>query len=112
MPFYIKAVEELIIFDNPPISLISNKKIGFNIVLHVGGNGERNYTKIQDAINDSNGGDTIIVHGGIYEENLTVNKSLKIFGENAKIKTSSIEIYSNDVYIEGFSIEGVKKEIQ
>ncbi len=110
LAFHIKAVEELIIFGDPTLQLVANRKIEFNRVLHVGGDGEGNYTKIQDAINDSNDGDTIIVHEGIYEENLKINKSLKILGENAKIITSIIDIYSNDVYIEGFSIEGIKKE--
>jgi parallel beta-helix repeat protein len=109
MAFHIKAAEEFIIFGDPTLQLKKNRKINMDRVLHVGGNGPNNYTKIQDAINDSGDGDTIIVHEGFYEENLIINKSLKILGENAKIKTSIIEIYANNVYIEGFSIEGNKK---
>ncbi|MBC7128862.1 MAG: right-handed parallel beta-helix repeat-containing protein [Thermoplasmatales archaeon] len=109
MAFHIKAAEEFIIFGDPTLQLKKSRKINMERVLHVGGNGVNNYTKIQDAINDSVDGDTIIVHEGFYEENLIINKSLKILGENAKIKTSSIEIYANNVYIEGFSIEGNKK---
>ena len=32
--------------------------------LYVGGSGEGNYTKIQDAINDSSDGDTVFVYNG------------------------------------------------
>ncbi len=52
-------------------------------------NGEENkpiivpddYPTIQDAINHSKDGDTILIREGIYYENIEVNKSLKIMGE-------------------------------
>lgn len=39
------------------------------------------FSKIQDAINAAQPGDTIEIKEGTYEENLTVNKSLKLIGE-------------------------------
>ena len=50
--------------------------------LFVGGSGPENYTKIQDAINDASNGDTIYVYEKIYYENLYVNKSINIIGQN------------------------------
>ncbi|UCG70960.1 MAG: right-handed parallel beta-helix repeat-containing protein, partial [Thermoplasmata archaeon] len=40
------------------------------------------YTKIQDAINASNNGDTIFVYNGTYNGNLVVNKTINLNGEN------------------------------
>jgi plastocyanin len=39
-----------------------------------------NYTKIQDAINASSEGDTILVYSGTYYENVNVNKQLTLGG--------------------------------
>jgi len=36
--------------------------------LYVGGSGPNNYTRIQDAIDDANDGDTIFVYNGTYYE--------------------------------------------
>jgi len=57
--------------------------IGGN-VLYVGGSGEGNYTKIQDAINDANDGDTIFVYSNSspYYEHITINKSIDLIGED------------------------------
>jgi len=53
--------------------------------LYVGGDGPGNYTKIQDAINDANFGDTVFVFNGTYYENIVVNKSINLIGENKNI---------------------------
>jgi parallel beta-helix repeat protein len=50
--------------------------------LHVGGSGPGNYTKIQDAIDNASDGDIVFVHHGIYYENVRVNKSVGLLGEN------------------------------
>ena len=50
--------------------------------LYVGGSGPGNYSRIQDAINDAQAGDTIYVYRGLYKENLWVDKTINLIGEN------------------------------
>jgi len=109
--FHMKAAEELEIFGDPTLKIGGYERLAAktNNVLHVGGDGPNNYTKIQDAIDDANDGDTIIVHTGTYNEDLFIDKSLKIIGEGAEIKTNGIVISASDVFIEGFIVEGYKK---
>ncbi len=64
--------------------------------LYVGGNGPGNYTRIQDAINDSSDGDTVFVYHGNYTENIIINKSISVFGENKE--TTWISGYGYYIY--------------
>jgi parallel beta-helix repeat protein len=50
--------------------------------LYVGGTGDGNYTKIQDAINNASDEDTVFVYDRLspYYENLIVNKSINLIG--------------------------------
>jgi len=90
--------------------------------LYVGGDGPNNYTKIQDAINAADDGDTIIVFGGTYEETLHINKRLSIFGKKNKegqspilVPESSdfpermIYITSDNCIFSGFIINGLNR---
>ncbi len=52
------------------------------ITLYVGGPGPGNYTTIQDAIDAATPGDTIFVFNGVYHENVQVNKSISLIGED------------------------------
>lgn len=69
------------------------------------------FKKIQLAINQSNHGDTIIVHEGVYTEgNLLINKSLHILGINRPIidgqsKFEVVSIKSNSVFFDGFQVQ-------
>ena len=81
---------------------------------YVGGAGGGNYSSIQEAINDSSDGDTVFVYNGTYYENVIVNKTVNLVGEdrrNTMINGSKNEdvlrIEANWVNITGFSfIEG------
>jgi len=80
-------------------------------ILYVGGSGPGNYTSIQDAIDDANNGDTIFVFNGTYFENLNVDKSIRLIGENRDITVieggkvdSVVEVIADNVCIEGFTI--------
>jgi len=52
--------------------------------LYVGGNGPNNYTGIQDAVDNASNGDTVFVFddSSPYYENVVVNKSINLIGEN------------------------------
>jgi parallel beta-helix repeat protein len=74
--------------------------------LYVGGSGPGNYTKIQDAINDSNTGDTIYVYNDSspYYEHLVIQKSITLIGEektSTEISGSSLDTSLDTVNITG-----------
>jgi len=84
--------------------------------LYVGGSGPGNYTKIQDAINDSRFGDTVYVYdeSSPYNEFLVINKTINLVGENKdttiikaydKIKYDIIQLNANGVHLNGFTIQ-------
>lgn len=105
-----------------PMSIGSDVKIPdikeqlYNLgnTLYVGGNGPNNYTKIQDAINNANNGDTVFVYddSSPYYENIVIDKSISLMGEN-KVTTiidanwmgSGIIISADWVIISGFTIK-------
>ena len=62
----------------------SNQLISDGNTLYVGGIGPNNYTNIQDAIDDAVDGDTVFVYDdkSPYNENIVVNKSINLYGEN------------------------------
>ncbi len=83
---------------------------------YVGGTGPNNYSSIQDAINDSEDGDTVFVFddSSPYYENITIDKSINLIGENrdtTEINGSKLDdlldtvnISADNVYINGFNI--------
>jgi parallel beta-helix repeat protein len=89
-------------------------------VLTVDSSGGGNYTLIQGAVDGASTGDIIIVNPGVYRENVTVDKELTILSNLSLssndtnrtfiIGTASdsdvLDIYSNNVTIEGFYIIG------
>jgi parallel beta-helix repeat protein len=67
------------------------------------------FTKIQDAINVANNGDTVFVYNGTYYENVVVNKTINLIGEtrDSTIIDGSgygVHITVDFVSISGFSI--------
>ena len=79
--------------------------------LYVGGSGGGNYSKIQDAINDSSDGDTVFVYNGTYHESITINKKISIIGEDkhssvidACGKDFAVKITSDYVIFENFFV--------
>ena len=69
------------------------------------------YKNIQEAINNSSDGDTIIVLKGTYKEgNLVVNKSLTLIGKNYPVlngqkKYEVLSVKANYVTIDGFLVQ-------
>jgi nitrous oxidase accessory protein NosD len=79
--------------------------------IYVDDDGGADFTHIQNAIDASRNGDTIFVYGGIYNENLVVDKSVTLVGEDKEltiIDGNSIDdviyITSDYVKINGFTI--------
>ncbi|MCK5261023.1 MAG: right-handed parallel beta-helix repeat-containing protein [Thermoplasmatales archaeon] len=91
----------------------SIKPISSGNILYVGGNGTGNYSKIQDAINDSSDGDTVFVYddSSPYYENLIVDKSINLIGENRETTVINgsdseivVNISSDNVFLSGFTV--------
>ncbi len=85
--------------------------IFYNSKLYVGGEDKKNYTTIQDAIDNANDGDVIYVYKGIYYENIVVNKSITLVGESKKSTIidgknigSVVKITASEVKISNFTI--------
>jgi parallel beta-helix repeat protein len=98
-----------------------NKSQTFTIddnILYVGGSGPGNYTKIQDAIDNTSDGDTVFVfdYSSPYFENVVVNKRINLIGENKDttiIDGSNIgdvvKVTVSEVNISGFTITNCKE---
>jgi parallel beta-helix repeat protein len=81
--------------------------------LYVGGSGPGNYSKIQDAINNSHDGDTIFVYSGIYKETIVIPVSITLQGEmptttiiQGKWNRWVIQEKTNNIKIIGFTLTG------
>jgi parallel beta-helix repeat protein len=92
----------------------SIKPLSNGNIIYVGGTGPGNYTRIQHAINDALEGYTVFVFddSAPYNENLEINKSLNLIGEdkettiiNSIIKFKPGIYISNDwINISGFTV--------
>jgi multiple sugar transport system substrate-binding protein len=74
--------------------------------------GPANFNTIQAAINAATQGDTILVYNGTYQENVVLNKSLSLIGENTistVIDSNSagnvISVITSNANITGFTIQ-------
>lgn len=93
------------------LNLYKNIDIINGVILYVGGNGPNNYSNISDALYYANNGDIIYVFNGTYYENIIIDKSIKLIGED---KDSTIidgdwegdvvNISADHVIINGFNI--------
>jgi parallel beta-helix repeat protein len=74
----------------------------------VNGSGGADFTEIQEAINNASDGDTILVHSGIYYENVVVNKSVTLKGINLPVvdaggEGSAITLTADGIMLVGFN---------
>ena len=86
---------------------------------YVDDSGGADFTTIQDAVNASNNGDTIIVRDGAYSENVNVSKSITIASDNGSAAvavtaagptTPVFDVNADGVTIEGFNVSGPTNE--
>jgi parallel beta-helix repeat protein len=79
--------------------------------LYVGGIGPLNYSKIQDAIDAANPGDTVYVYHRTYYETVVVNKTINLIGEDKDTTIIDgggsgdvVRIEKNWVNVSGFTV--------
>ena len=102
---------------SPSIFAIEDNKKSIQLtngnILYVGGSGPGNYSKIQDAIDNASDDDTVFVFddSSPYYEQLIVNKSITLIGENRETTNitgefdgSAVIVNTPHVYISGFTI--------
>ena len=102
----------------PQLSIAKTEINNSCITLYVGGTGYGNYTKIQEAVDNATFGDIIYISNGTYYENIIVDESIKLIGEN---KTNTIidggkgeenktilKVTAENVKISGFTIQNAK----
>jgi len=82
-------------------------------ILYVGGGGPGNYSRIQDAIDDANPGDTVFVYddSSPYYEHVVIYKSIKLIGEkkdttiiDGGYELEVIYVTADEVTITGFTL--------
>ena len=104
------VVTAILVLSAISIFTIGKAKSANGIILYVGGGGADNYTTIQSAINDATTGDTVFVFNGTYIENVVVNKTITLVGENRDYTIIDGNGHDNTVYVtvRGVTIEGFK----
>jgi nitrous oxidase accessory protein NosD len=100
----------IILFTNPLTFLVISES-SINIIF-VDDNGGADFFNIQDAIDNASEGDIIYVYNGIYNESITISKTIKIYGENKKNTIINgfyneivVEISSNNVVFSNFTVK-------
>jgi len=85
-------------FDNVKKSIMP---VSNGNTLYVGGSGPDNYTRIQDAINDADSGDTVFVYddSSPYYENLFLYKTISLIGEDKNTTIIDGNKYSNVIFV-------------
>ena len=95
----------IVIFENDNASVFATN-------IYVGGTGGGNYSKIQDAIDAANSGDTIYVYNGTYYENIVIDQEISLIGNgtnntiiDGQANSNVIRVIKNNVTIKGFTVK-------
>jgi parallel beta-helix repeat protein len=100
------------------IPMVSSDTPTLNKTIYVDDDGGADYTRIQEAVDNANDGDTIYVFNGIYYENVFINKSIELMGENNEFTIidcnrsigDSVCLNSDNIIISGFTIKNSGKQ--
>jgi parallel beta-helix repeat protein len=75
-------------------------------------NGPADFSKIQDAVNAAQNGDTVFVHSGTYFEHVIINKALTLVGEDkdntiidGSFNGTTVKVTVNNVRISKFTLQ-------
>jgi parallel beta-helix repeat protein len=82
-------------------------------IYYVGGSGPGNYSNIQDAVNQTSDGDMVFVFAGTYYENVMINRSIELIGENQEATIIDgqeanghvVILNADEVTVTGFTIQ-------
>lgn len=77
-----------------------------------------NYSSIQEAINEARPGDTVYVEAGVYHEDIVINKSLFLVGENATTTVLDgegeslliLSVVASDVTVRNFTVKNTRAD--
>jgi len=91
------------------------KSLSKGNIFYVGGSGEGNYTRIQDAIDNASDGDTVFVFDELspYYESVWINKRINLIGENRNTTIidgknfywQCITLVSDGITVSGFTVQ-------
>ncbi len=112
------AIFSIVLFFGTCLLPVSSQRItasqyfGDGAWLYVGGSGLGNYTRIQDAIDNASEGDSVFVYSGWYTENILINKSIVVRGQDKNTTiivgdngSEIIKIRDCQIELSGFTIQ-------
>jgi len=88
------------------IQFVSGSITNLDNIFYVDDDGGADFLSIQDAINNANFGDTIFVYNGTYYENIFINTTINLIGENKNSTIIDGDKQKDVIYI-GFSANNV-----
>src|SRR3989344_3431248 len=88
--------------------------------VHCDINVPKQYATIQGAVDSASNGDTVCVGKGIYNEDVSINKSIQLSGRGARktiingqdpVAQGTVSILADNVILEGFHINGISTSL-
>lgn len=89
----------------PASYITTNKNTNLENIITVDDDGNADYSRIQEAIDNANSGDTIYICKGNYVENLVIDKSIILEGEDKSSTIISGEFLDDTIWIKSSFVE-------